>query len=110
MRTRVAGRRVVPICPEVLGGLPVPRPAAEIEGGGGREVLSGAARIRTGAGADVTDAFLRGAEEAARLARAFGAREALLKARSPSCGAAGVAAELLARAGLHLEVFEFDDA
>jgi len=109
VRARVAGRRVIPICPECLGGLSVPRPPAEIESGGGLEVLAGAARIRTATGADVTDAFVRGAGEVARLARAFGAREALLKARSPSCGAGGVAAVLLARAGLRLELFEFED-
>lgn len=62
--------RLVPFCPEVEGGLPVPRPAAEIEGGaGGEAVLSGAARVLTAGGADVTEAFLAGARAALAAAR-----------------------------------------
>ena len=37
-------------------------------------------------GRDVTDAYRRGAEEVVRLARLYGARAAILKERSPSCG------------------------
>jgi uncharacterized protein YbbK (DUF523 family) len=32
---------VIPFCPEVAGGLPVPRAPAEIRGGGGQAVLDG---------------------------------------------------------------------
>jgi uncharacterized protein YbbK (DUF523 family) len=70
-------RRLVPVCPEVAGGLPTPRPAAEIQPSG---------RVCTAAGDDVTDAYERGAAHAVRLARAVGATGAVLKARSPSCG------------------------
>jgi len=70
-------RSLVPICPEVVGGLPTPRPAAEIQRDGS---------VRTGAGDDVTDAYRRGAAAAVEVARALGIREAVLKARSPSCG------------------------
>ena len=69
--------RLVPICPEVAGGLPTPRPAAEIQTDGS---------VRTDQGEDVTDAYRRGAQAAVALARAVGAQEAVLKARSPSCG------------------------
>ena len=69
--------RLVPICPEVAGGLPVPRPAAEIQPDG---------RVVTDAGDDVTEAYARGAAAAVALAGAVGARRAVLKARSPSCG------------------------
>ncbi len=78
--------RLVPVCPELMGGLPVPRPAAEIAGGDGDAVLDGHARIRTCDGADVTDAFRAGAEAALDAARAAGCRFALLMPRSPSCG------------------------
>ncbi|MGW0447019.1 DUF523 domain-containing protein, partial [Streptosporangium sandarakinum] len=79
--------RLIPFCPEVSGGLPVPRPAAEIEGGaGGAAVLDGAARVLTAAGADVTGAFLAGAHAALEAARASGVRLAILKEASPSCG------------------------
>lgn len=79
--------RLVPFCPEVEGGLPVPRPAAEIEGGvGGAAVLSGAARVLTAEGADVTGPFLAGAQSALAVAQSFGVRLAVLKEGSPSCG------------------------
>jgi uncharacterized protein YbbK (DUF523 family) len=78
--------RVVPFCPEVAGGLGVPRPAAEIQGQGGGAVLDGAGRVRTREGDDVTAAFLRGAELALRAALDHGVRLAVLKDGSPSCG------------------------
>ncbi|WP_370025166.1 DUF523 domain-containing protein [Planotetraspora sp. GP83] len=79
--------RLVPFCPEVEGGLPVPRPPAEIEGGvGGAAVLAGAARILTPDGEDVTNAFLSGAQQALAVAQSFGVRLAILKEGSPSCG------------------------
>ena len=77
---------IIPFCPEQLGGLPTPRPPANIVGGDGRNVLSGEARVVSNAGEDVTPAFRRGAEESLRLARLTGARIALLKDASPSCG------------------------
>lgn len=79
--------RAIPICPEQLGGLSTPRRPAEIRGGDGADVLDGRARVVNQAGEDVTEAFLRGAEETLRLAHLAGARRAILKARSPSCGA-----------------------
>jgi uncharacterized protein YbbK (DUF523 family) len=82
--------RLVPICPEVVGGLTTPRPAAEISGGDGADVLDGTARVRTAAGDDVTAAYMRGAAAAVELARATGATRAVLKARSPSCGTVDV--------------------
>ena len=78
--------QVVPICPEVAGGLPTPRPPAEIVGGDGEDVLDGRARVVTVDGADVTAAFRRGAEEALATARRHGITTAILRERSPSCG------------------------
>lgn len=82
----VAGGRAVLVCPEEDGGLGTPRPAAEIVGGDGHDVLAGRARVMTITGEDVTDAYLVGAEKALAAARASGATTAILKARSPSCG------------------------
>jgi uncharacterized protein YbbK (DUF523 family) len=82
--------RLVPVCPEVLGGLTTPRPAAEIQGGSGADVLVGRATVADVRGEDVTAAYLRGAGAAVAVARAVGAARAVLKARSPSCGARGV--------------------
>lgn len=105
------------VCPEEDGGLGTPRPAAEIQGGDGSDVLDGRARVITKAGVDVTDEYVRGAEIALDRARAVGADTAILKARSPSCGKGciydgsftrslrdgdGVTAALLIRGGLRV--------
>lgn len=80
--------RAVLVCPEQLGGLPTPRPEAEIQSGAtGSDVLSGAAGVIDTNGKDVTAQYKRGANEALKAARLSGARTAILKARSPSCGA-----------------------
>ncbi len=75
-----------PICPEVFGGLSVPRVPSEIQGGTGAEVLEGKAKVLNMQGEDVTSQFLKGDDEALRIAQAIGAQEALLTERSPSCG------------------------
>lgn len=73
---QAAGHELVPVCPEVYGGLSTPRPPAERIG----------ARVMTAAGADVTAAYRKGAETALQLAKLTGCRVAVLKANSPSCG------------------------
>lgn len=78
--------KLLPVCPEQLGGLSTPRPPAEIWDGTGLEVVSGQGKVITKAGADVTTFFLRGAKETLRLAELIGATEAILKDGSPSCG------------------------
>ncbi|MBR7200029.1 DUF523 domain-containing protein [Pseudomonas sp. CFBP13508] len=78
--------RVVPLCPEVAGGLPTPRAAAEIPGGQGGEVLDGIAAVITTDGEDVSAQFLEGARQALELVQKHGIRVAVLKANSPSCG------------------------
>ncbi len=79
--------RLVSICPEVAGGLSVPRPAAEIEFGDSGLVLRGRGLIRSIDGQDVTDAFVDGAERALALCFKHHIRIAVLKEGSPSCGA-----------------------
>ena len=105
---RSGAHRLVPIWPEGAGGRPTPRPAAELQDDG---------RVVTRDGQDVTDLYRRGAQAAVDLARAMGARSAVLKARSPSCGChevydgtftrtrvrgEGVTAKALREAGLSL--------
>jgi uncharacterized protein YbbK (DUF523 family) len=86
----VASGRAVLVCPEVDGGLPTPRPPAEIVGGDGHDVLAGKAQVVTGEGTDVTEAYLAGAYRALRVAQAEGVTRAVLKARSPSCGSGAI--------------------
>ncbi len=81
-----ADGRVILVCPEVSGGLSVPRPAAEIVGGDGSDVLNGHAKVLTADGVDVTEAFVDGAKHALALAKAHNVQAVVLKAKSPSCG------------------------
>ena len=78
--------RLVPLCPEVGGGLPVPRPCSEISGHDGRTVLHGNGRIMNIKGKDVTQYFLTGARKALELIRFHNIKLAVLKDGSPSCG------------------------
>ena len=70
--------RLIPVCPEQLGGLPTPRTPAEIQPDG---------RIVDAKGIDRTAAFEAGAQATLRIAREHGCTHAVLKANSPSCGA-----------------------
>lgn len=67
----------IAVCPEVLGGLPIPRDGAEIIG----------EKVKTAKGKDVTKQFLKGAEQVLKVAKENNVKLAILKAKSPSCGA-----------------------
>lgn len=67
---------LVPVCPEVFGGLPIPREPGERIGD----------KIITITGKDVTEYYVRGAREVLRLAGLYRCNYAILKERSPSCG------------------------
>ena len=82
--------RVISVCPEVAGGLGVPRPPAEIVGGTGADVHAATAAVITDAGVDVSGQFRRGAEVALELVRHHDIRVAVLKERSPSCGSGAI--------------------
>lgn len=101
----------IPVCPEMLGGLPCPRVPSE------RSEDGKAVYARDGK--DVTEAFQRGADETLRIARLYDCRHAILKAKSPSCGCGeiydgsfsnvlrkgnGVTADLLLENGITVEV------
>ena len=67
---------LVPICPEIYGGLSTPREPSEIKNG----------RVISKSGNDLTEYFERGAEEILALAKLYHCKYAILKERSPSCG------------------------
>lgn len=67
---------VIPICPEVLGGLPIPRDPSEIVNG---EVL-------TDKGKSVDKEFRNGAKKTLEIVKESGAELVVLQSRSPSCG------------------------
>ena len=70
--------KAIPVCPEMMGGLPCPRIPSER--------TADDSRVITKEGGDVTEAFRTGAEETLRMARLYGCTQAILKAKSPSCG------------------------
>ncbi len=82
----LAGREVLPLCPEELGGLSTPRPACAIRSGDGADVLDGRAQVTTAAGGDLTAAYVLGARKSLQIMRRRGITTFLAKARSPSCG------------------------
>ncbi len=67
---------LVPFCPESIGGLPTPRPPAEIVGD----------KVLNENSIDVTEQYNKGAEEALRIAKLYKCKYAILKEKSPSCG------------------------
>lgn len=77
----VKSGKAVSICPEVAGGLSVPRAPCEI-----KTMADGQRRVLSKSGWDCTDAFIRGAKEALRIVREVNIERALLKSHSPSCG------------------------
>lgn len=77
---------IIPFCPEVEGGLPVPRLPAEIKGGDGSAVLCELAKVVRSDDVDVTASFILGASKAADLVKENGISLAIMKDGSPSCG------------------------
>lgn len=77
---------LVPVCPEILGGLGIPRTRCRFSGGDGGAVLEGKARVVDRNGIDRTSEFLRGAEECLRVARLVSPELIIFKEGSPSCG------------------------
>jgi len=67
---------LIPVCPEILGGLPTPREPAEKRKN----------RVITKSGKDVTEYFKKGAKEVLKIAKILKIKKAILKQRSPSCG------------------------
>ena len=83
---KIKAEGFIPVCPEQLGGLPTPRPAPSIQNGTGEEVVAGKVKVVDVNEKDVTKEFLKGAQEALKIARLAGAKKAILKENSPSCG------------------------
>jgi uncharacterized protein YbbK (DUF523 family) len=78
--------KLIPVCPEQLGGLTTPRLRAQIQNGDGFDVLNNKAQVITEEGQNITKQFIRGAQEALKIAQTLNIKEAILKQRSPSCG------------------------
>ncbi len=68
--------KVIPLCPEQLGGLPTPRPKSTIVDN----------VVINESGKDVTENFNRGAQEVLNIAKLLNVKKIYLKEGSPSCG------------------------
>ncbi len=105
--------RLIPICPEVFGGLPTPRPDSQ---------RIGSFKVMAQTGKDVTKEYTKGAEEALKIAKENNVAFCIMKQDSPSCGSKfiydgsftdtkipgqGLAVEYLRNAGF--KVFSEDD-
>ncbi|AND84120.1 DUF523 domain-containing protein [Clostridium tyrobutyricum] len=78
--------KAIPVCPEQLGGLTTPRLPCEINGGTGKDVLIGKARIVDKEGNNLTEQFVKGANEVINICKVCSIKTAILKSKSPSCG------------------------
>lgn len=67
---------LIPVCPEVLGGLSTPRPPSEIRGD----------RVINSENRDVTENYIQGARLALEVAQKNNVLFAIFKDNSPSCG------------------------
>ncbi len=81
VRRLVEEGKAMPVCPEVLGGLTIPRVCCEII-----EDKEGGKRVVSKNGEDFTSEFLDGAQKTLQIAKVVGAETAVLQLRSPSCG------------------------
>jgi len=82
----LADKIPVPFCPEVFGGLGVPREMCEISIGDGEDVLNNKSIIISSAGEEVTQNFINGSLAGLKICIIAGIKKAILKERSPSCG------------------------
>ena len=82
----IESEKILPICPEQLGGLPTPRATSSLFGGNGFDVLDGNAKVINSCGDDNTEAFIKGAYAALNIIREHNIKRCVLKDKSPSCG------------------------
>lgn len=105
---QLAAYHWIPVCPEQLGGLSTPRPAATLVNGDGRDVLAGMARVMDRSGVDLSAHFIRGAAMVLTIAQMQNIDLCLLKSGSPSCGLEpqmGVTTALLLAHGIKVVAF-----
>ncbi|MBO0462619.1 DUF523 domain-containing protein [Enterococcus sp. DIV1298c] len=90
LKKLVAEGQAIMICPEVAGGLPIPREPAEIVGGDGFDVWHQRAKVLTVSGEDVTEVYKSGAIKAYQRLKEKQISTLILKANSPSCGSTSI--------------------
>ncbi|WP_323703113.1 DUF523 domain-containing protein [Mammaliicoccus sp. Dog046] len=82
--------QAITVCPEILGGLQVPREPAEIVDGDGYDVWNDTAEVITTSGQNVTEQFKQGAKRTLSVMKDLNAQTVVLKSDSPSCGSSAI--------------------
>ncbi|ALS00574.1 hypothetical protein ATZ33_04055 [Enterococcus silesiacus] len=90
LKQLIANGQAISVCPEVLGGLPIPREPAEIKGGDGFDVWNDKAVVLTKTGEDMTQSFKQGAIIAYQKLVEYNITTIILKENSPSCGSKSI--------------------
>ena len=97
---------IIPVCPEMLGGLPTPRAPVKVRDGRAFETCADKELRSKTTGAEVTDAFQAGAQKALALCKKHNIKKAILMKTSPSCSRYGFAGKLLRENGIEvIDVF-----
>jgi len=91
---------LIPVCPECLGGLPVPRPPVKVRKGRVFETCEDKAQREHVTGKELTREFKRGAEKTLEVAQKYECKTAILFCLSPSCSVNGIAGKLLKSNGI----------
>lgn len=84
----IDSKKAISVCPEILGGLQIPREPAEIVNGDGFDVWENNAKVLTVTSKDVTYQFKEGAKRTLSVIKDLKATAVILKSNSPSCGSA----------------------
>lgn len=86
LKRLVAEGWAIAVCPEVMGGLTIPRENAEISGGDGAFVLIGRARVISRSGKDLSASYISGSMAVLDIVKRNHITSAILKSKSPACG------------------------
>jgi uncharacterized protein YbbK (DUF523 family) len=93
---------IIPVCPEVMGGLPTPRCPCEVTWNGDiPQVINRNTKEATFGDRNLTEAYQKGAEWTLWMAEVFNCRKAYMLKMSPACDPKdGVASRLLSKNGI----------
>lgn len=94
--------KVIEVCPEVLGGLPVPRPPVKSRKGHVFQTCEDKSMRNEVTGDEVTEYFVAGAEKTLAIAKKHNCKTAILMKTSPSCSRTGITGKLLAENGIEV--------
>ncbi|MBC1489113.1 DUF523 domain-containing protein [Listeria sp. FSL L7-1485] len=90
IKQMVENGEAIAFCPEIIGGLEIPRNPAEIVGGDGKDVWCGRAKVMDNEGNDVTEEYKRGVTLTLTKMKQLNITKIIMKENSPSCGSCAI--------------------